>query len=41
MTVFAAASSRELVIIIATAIGAAVLVNIPTIAALVLEWVGS
>jgi hypothetical protein len=40
MTVFAAASSREFLIIVVTSIGAAILVNIPTIAALFLEWIG-
>jgi hypothetical protein len=41
MTVFAAASSREFAIIVATSIGAAIAVNLPVIAALFIEWVGA
>jgi hypothetical protein len=41
MTVFSAAASRDLVIIVAASIGAAILVNLPSIAALAMLWLDS
>jgi hypothetical protein len=41
MTIFSAAASRDLLIIVAASIGAAIAVNLPGIVALFALWVAS